>query len=347
MIAESEIMQFSTRFDSARDACVAALYASHIVCTGVLGRRVAFCINQLVFAEAMKLACHFVFDVWIPPWTEIPNPKAHPDLKSYMRQMNEIRLRALNALSFGQICLETNAVYKLCTAACLPDICPHVVDTQGHFACKALAYVLTQIHVQELRSTLRNGTVLISSIDKMSFSESVIKGGSEVAHEMLHLCARCKVPSREGDDLKPKNYTLCTYTLARNQNCQGRDHSNLDKRVGSLTVHLEAVYNILALYAPGSHSGFWNQLGGAMLDVYSKGDFEQVNAFGQCSSDGGDTPSLKLTFTLDFNEDPVHSLILDTVMAFEPLNELMFTKCVLGGEVFQCSAPLYCGGIIK
>ncbi|KAK2810142.1 hypothetical protein Q5P01_000431 [Channa striata] len=31
-------------------------------CTGPRVGRVSFCINQLVFAEAMKLACHFVFD---------------------------------------------------------------------------------------------------------------------------------------------------------------------------------------------------------------------------------------------------------------------------------------------
>ncbi|KAF0029322.1 hypothetical protein F2P81_018427 [Scophthalmus maximus] len=62
MIAESEIMQFDRRFDAARDACVAPLYSSHIVCTGAASRQVSFCINQLVFAEAMKLACHFVFD---------------------------------------------------------------------------------------------------------------------------------------------------------------------------------------------------------------------------------------------------------------------------------------------
>lgn len=73
MIAESEIMQFVVRFDTSRDACLAALYASHIVCTEVISRRVPFLINQLVFAEAMQLACHFVFDIWIPPWTDIPD----------------------------------------------------------------------------------------------------------------------------------------------------------------------------------------------------------------------------------------------------------------------------------
>lgn len=67
MIADSEVVQFGVRFDSARDACVAAFYETHIECAGMVGRRVAFCINQLVFAEAMKLACHFVFDIWIPP----------------------------------------------------------------------------------------------------------------------------------------------------------------------------------------------------------------------------------------------------------------------------------------
>ncbi|KAK2847555.1 hypothetical protein Q5P01_010554 [Channa striata] len=124
MIAKSEIMQFSLRFDAARDTYVTALYSSHIVCTGAASRRVSFCINQLVFAEAMKLACHFVFDMWVPPWTEVPDDKAFPDLRSFMAQLKSNRLEVLDKLSFGQICLETNALYKLCAAACLPDICP-------------------------------------------------------------------------------------------------------------------------------------------------------------------------------------------------------------------------------
>ena len=120
MMAESEITQFSVRFDNARDACVAALYASHIVCTGVISRKVLFCINQLMYAEAMKLVCHFVFDIWIPPWTDISDEKEYLDLRDNMKQMKKNRLKALNKLSFGQICLETNAVYKLCSGAFLP-----------------------------------------------------------------------------------------------------------------------------------------------------------------------------------------------------------------------------------
>ena len=144
MIAMPELMQFGARFDRARDVCVAALTSSHVVCTRAVSRRASFCINQLVFAEAMKLACHFVFDIWIPPWTEIPNAEECRDVATYMERMNDNRLEALNRLSFGQVCLETNAVYKLCAAACLPDICPRVIDIQGHFACKVLGY---RVHV--------------------------------------------------------------------------------------------------------------------------------------------------------------------------------------------------------
>lgn len=113
IIAESEIMQFSVRFDKARDACMTALYASHIVCTGVVSRRVSFCINQLVFTEAMKLACHFVFDVWIPTWTEIPEEENHSNVRGYMRRMNANRLRALNKLLFGQVCLAVRSGLSL------------------------------------------------------------------------------------------------------------------------------------------------------------------------------------------------------------------------------------------
>ncbi|KAK2832720.1 hypothetical protein Q5P01_016609 [Channa striata] len=321
MIAESEIMQFGRRFDAARDACVTALYSSHIVCTGAASRRVSFCINQLVFAEAMKLACHFVFDVWVPPWTEVPDGKAFPDLRSFMAQLNSNRLEALDKLSFGQICLETNAAYKLCAAACLPDICPRVVDIQGRFACKALGYVLCQIHEQGLKTTLKDGHLSVSGIEAMCFPEREFKGGSDTAHEMLQL--------RRG--------------YAR------------PKKVSSVTVPLEAVYDMLALYAPDSHASFWDQLGEAMVDAYDRGELEAVNAFGHCMTTAdegasGDDDSagrgVRVTFSLDFAEDPVRSLILEATASVEPLNELKFNKCTLGGEVFRCTAPLYYGGVV-
>ncbi|KAK5610235.1 hypothetical protein CRENBAI_008722 [Crenichthys baileyi] len=92
MIADFDMMQYGARFDIVRDACMTALYASYITCRGVMSRRVLLCINQLVFAEAMKLGCGFVFDTWIPPWTEAPAVNANPDLTSYMPQLSENRL---------------------------------------------------------------------------------------------------------------------------------------------------------------------------------------------------------------------------------------------------------------
>lgn len=195
MIAESEVMQFGPGFDKARDACMSAFYATHITCAGLVGRRVAFCINQLVFSEAMKMACHFVFDIWIPPWTKIPDSRDYPDGDAYMKKLNGNRLRALNKLSFGQICLESNAVYKLRTAACLPDICPRALDSQGRFACKVLGYVLTQVHKQNLKTTIKNDNVCISGIDDRFFSLNHIKGSSTTGHEMILLCSTCKVPA--------------------------------------------------------------------------------------------------------------------------------------------------------
>ncbi|KAK2856672.1 hypothetical protein Q5P01_005407 [Channa striata] len=314
--------------------------ACHIVCTGAASRRVSFCINQLVFAEAMKLACHFVFDVWVPPWTEVPHEKAFPDLRSFMAQLNSNRLEALDKLSFGQICLETNAAYKLCAAACLPDICPRVVDIQGRFACKALGYVLSQIHEQGLKTTLKD--------------EGEFKGGSNTAHEMLQLCSNCKAPARS--ESGPRSYRLCTYKCASSQNApHSRRGYARPKKVSSVTVPLEAVYDMLALYAPDSHAGFWDQLGKAMVDAYDRGELEAVNAFGHCTTTAdegasGDDDSaargVRVTFSLDFAEDPVRSLILEATAGVEPLNELKFNKCALGGEVFRCTAPLYYGGVV-
>lgn len=349
MIAESEIMQFGERFDKARDSCLEALYASHIVCTGAVGRRISFCINQLVYAEAMKLACHFVFDIWLPPWTIIPRVEDHPRHSDYMKQLNSNRLLALNELSFGQICIETNAVYKLCAAACLPDICPRVIDMQARFACKVLGYVLTQIHEQRLRITLKDNNLCISGVDCMFFPETAIRGGSDNAHEMLMLCAACKVPIRECNKNSKRNHKLCTYKLANTHMASHmrRGQTSYQKKVASLTVPLENVYDMLALYAPQSHSGFWDQLTLAILDAYKADSFEGVNAFGQYDEGSDDRESaLRLSFTLDFDDDPVRSLILESTAGVEPLNELTFNKSVLGGETFNCSAPLYYGGIL-
>lgn len=104
---------------------------------------------------------------------------------------------------------------------------------------------------------------------------------------------------------------------------------------------------MMALYALSS--GFWDQLGAAMSEAYDKGDFEHDNAFGQCSNDSGDEqpPKPRLIFTLDFNKDPMRSVILEATAGIEPLNELTFNRRMLGGEMFQCSAPLYYGGVIE
>lgn len=355
MIAESQIMQFSHRFDRARHACVKAFNGSHIVCSGSESRRVDFCINQLVFAEGMKLACHFVFDVWIPPWTEIPDERDSPDIQSYMHQLNANRLVALNRLTFGQLCVETNAVYKLCAAACLADICPRVVDNQGHFACKVLGYVLRQIHVQNLKSSLKDGHLCISRIDTLYFSDTEIKDGDE-AHRMLMLCSTCNVPTRHTRD-PVKTYKLCTYRLAPRQNAtHNMCYADNKRKVCSVTVPLEAVYDILALYAPESHSGFWDQVHDAMLQAYERGEYDTGDAFvrnwdrdaSEADEDHADNArEHRLLFTLDFNEDMVRSMILEATSAIAPLNQLTFNKCAMGGEVFRCSAPLYYGGVLK
>lgn len=182
----------------------------------------------------------------------------------------------------------------------------------------------------------------------MFFSDKEIKGGNEVANGMLLLCSTCKVPARQGTNPAITTYKLCTYRYATNHNAPHirRGASNHCKKVGSVTVPLEAVYDILALYAPRSHSGFWDQLGEAMVEAYEKGEFEDVNTFGQFANESSEDqpPMPRLIFTLDFNKDPLRSVILEATAAIEPLNKLTFNKCVLGGETFQCSAPFYYGG---
>lgn len=214
-----------------------------------------------------------------------------------------------------------------------------------------LGYILTQIHEQQLKTSLKNGHMSIAGIDAMFFSDKDIKGGNDVANGMLFLCSTCKVPARRGTKPAVTTYKLCTYRYATNHSAPHirRGNSNHCKKVGSVTVPLEAVYDILALYAPRSHSGFWDQLGEAMVEVYEKGDFEDVNAFGQFAN-GSSEEQLhrpRLTFTLDFNKDPLRSIILEAMSAIEPLNKLTFDKGVLGGEMFQCSAPLYYGGVVR
>ncbi|MEQ2157909.1 hypothetical protein GOODEAATRI_006694 [Goodea atripinnis] len=110
MIADSETMQFGVRFNIVRDACMTALYASHIVCRGAMSRRVSFCINQLVFAEVMKLTSEIVFDIWIPPWTEGPE-KLHDAAKQEQ------------AVSAGQADVRAALRRDKCGVRVRPEIC--------------------------------------------------------------------------------------------------------------------------------------------------------------------------------------------------------------------------------
>lgn len=352
MIADSDVMQFSVRFDKARDACVAAFYRTHIECAGMVGRRVSSCINQLVFAEAMKLACHFVFDIWIPPWTEIPDNTG--DTTTFMRRLNANRMEALNKLSFGQLCLETNAVYKLCTAACLPDICPRALDSQGRFACKVLGYVLTQVHEQQLKTSIKNDTLSISGVEDIDFPTKH-KDNNEPAHEMIMLCSTCKVPTRSAaGDRERKTRKLCTYRLSHSQlpSHVKRGRAKPNRKVSSVSLSLEMVYDMFAIYAPDSHSGFWIQVTSAMTEAYENtgdNDEDVGNAMGQyhgAAAAASQPQCPMLSFTLDFTADPLRSLVLEATAGVKPLDELTFNRCALGDETFQCSAPLYYGAVL-
>ncbi|KAK5610234.1 hypothetical protein CRENBAI_008721 [Crenichthys baileyi] len=132
-------------------------------------------------------------------------------------------------------------------AACLPEICPQVLDVQGRFVCKVLVYILTQIHVQNLKNMVKEEGPCISGIDKTSFSDMDVNKGNEVAHEMIVLCSTCRVPS-QNQGTRDKSYKLCTYKTMTQQGAgYSRTCSSASCKKASVTVSLEVVYDMLAL----------------------------------------------------------------------------------------------------
>lgn len=339
------------RYDVARQHCLDAIRKTHVVCEGVVARRVEGRINQLVYAEAMKLACHFIFDLWIPPWTIVPAPADFADYADYAAAVNASRLRALDELTFGQVTLEVNAVYKLCVAACLPDICPRVLDMQARFVCKILGHVLAQIHVQALDTHVRESTLTVSQLDRFQVEDDVVKGGSDSVHELLVLAGDCRVPVRGGGTGAARGggrRRLCTYKLSNRAYSARKARGVRDqrKRVSCVSVSLELVYDLLALYAPRSHTAFWTAVSTAMVEAFrGGGGGEGSTALAQCRVDERSPPS-HLTFTLDFTEDPVQATILEATAGVRFLDELSFEKSVLGDHAYRCSAPVYYGGVL-
>ncbi|MEQ2217697.1 hypothetical protein XENOCAPTIV_019798 [Xenoophorus captivus] len=95
----------------------------------------------------------------------------------------------------------------------------HMAVTKAHMdrdACKVLGYILTQIHVQNLKNTVREGRLCNSSIDRMSFSDMDVNKGNKVGHEMIVLCSTCRVPSRN-QGTRDISYKLCTYKTSTQQ----------------------------------------------------------------------------------------------------------------------------------
>ncbi|MEQ2169233.1 hypothetical protein GOODEAATRI_023040 [Goodea atripinnis] len=78
--------------------------------------------------------------------------------------------------------------------------------------------------------------------------------------------------------------------------------------VASVTVSLEAIYDMLALCAWKLHTGFSQQITEAMLCEYQSGEFEEGNTLlnSLCPKRVElERPSRRVKFILDFNEDPV------------------------------------------
>ncbi|KAJ8009796.1 hypothetical protein DPEC_G00067930 [Dallia pectoralis] len=57
----------------------------------------------------MKLACHFVFDVWIPPWTKIPNMKDCPRPEALHGEERPVGVLAESGFRYGP----AQAVYDI------------------------------------------------------------------------------------------------------------------------------------------------------------------------------------------------------------------------------------------
>ncbi|KAJ8332471.1 hypothetical protein SKAU_G00426440 [Synaphobranchus kaupii] len=202
MIYYPKLMQFGDRFDKARNACVEVLYSTHVLHSGYTTQWVLGCINQLMFSEAMKLACHFVFDVY-PPWTEAPSFDECPTLLSFAWKIDANRLR----------------------------------DKQARFACEVLGYMLTQIPAQQ--QCLKISWTKISGIELLSFSPPGLTAGGS-AHQMLKLCSSCVFPSRNVGDWGAAKRNLCMYMVAYNQwsGQTSRHPASHEKKVGSVTLSL-------------------------------------------------------------------------------------------------------------
>ncbi|KAJ7984342.1 hypothetical protein DPEC_G00361530 [Dallia pectoralis] len=128
------------------------------------------------------------------------NEQLKPVPRQDLTEIHEARPRTGNhapdqhAAWIRQYLPETNAVYKLCTAACLPDACPRVVYIQGHFAWvlgsrgktpknEELQAVHAQTRHQPQRSSHQRGQ---SSVIKKVGSAYVT---FEAAHDILAIYA--------------------------------------------------------------------------------------------------------------------------------------------------------------
>lgn len=363
MISHPNLMQFSEAFDKARTTCIQVMRSRFILNIGKRGadnQRMLGIVNQMVFSEAMKLACHFVFDLWVPPWTMVTEGRSRSGEEfsetRFLEELQKARMIALDKLSFGQVCLEVAAVFKLCSAACLPDLLPKVIDNQAHFACQILAYVLKQVHSQGclVVSRTKAGHIQVAGISQLYFSKKELPAAS-AAHETLAECASCSFPPRaSGGDMGSR--TLCSYVKEK-KNQEDGYRSKLPYKsqfkISSLTVSLEVVYDLLALYAPESHRAFWDNVSKAMIEAYKQYNVREVGGGftnGNATKDNEGVPPPpppKLLFTLDFMEDPIQSMILNGTQGVATLKEISFMKT--GGIAehrYECSAPIYYGGVI-
>ena len=363
MICHPDLLQFSPAFDKARASCINVMKSKFILRSGKRNgnsQRMLGIISQMVFAEAMKLACHFVFDLWVPPWTKVPSGRSESgeefSQRRFLEELENARIIALDKLSFGQVCLEVGAVFKLCSAACLPDVLPRVIDCHAHFACQVLSYVLMQVHSQSCLLVTRTkfGDIQVAGISKLYFSKEELPAAA-VAHETLAQCASCSFPPRscKGDTgLR----TLCS--IVRERKNEEESHSQKmpyrgQLRVSSLTVSPEVVYDLLALYAPESHRNFWEKVSKAMIQAYVQNNVREVgggltNRRSATEIDGIPAPPPpRLLFTLDFEDDPVQSIILDGTQGVATLKDLEFLRSGgIGQHRYECSAPIYYGGVI-
>lgn len=115
-----------------------------------IGRESAV-VRDLAFSNAAALACHAVYDLWIPPWTPIRKPRRNETTKAYVEDLNERRVRAVSMLSPTELLLECLMSYHLFYPGCMVEAMPTVLSQNVMFAMEFVKQVMAYALCSEER----------------------------------------------------------------------------------------------------------------------------------------------------------------------------------------------------